>query len=106
MTENRICTEDDFNATMEIVKVLLEHTAKVFKELPPSGTGPSLQNARSARQDLFYARLATDFCRQDYLEAAKALDISDATAERYIKKLCETGLLERMAPGKFHKTSK
>ena len=106
MTENRICTEDDFNVTMEIVKVLLVHTAKVFKELPPSETGLSLQNARSARQDLFYARLATDFCRQDYLEAAKALDISDATAERYIKKLCETGLLERMAPGKFHKTGK
>lgn len=35
------CLDDDFNAAMAISKALLQHTARVFKDMPRVGTqGP------------------------------------------------------------------
>lgn len=99
-----VCQDEDFEAAMVIIKALLVHTGRVFKELPPLTVNQGMAGIANTRQSDFLSRLASDFKRQDYLDVAKTMNISDATAERYIKALCDSGVLQRTAPGKFRKT--
>ena len=91
-------------AKLAIIKALLVHTGRVFKELQPLTVNHGMAGIANTRQSDFLSRLASEFKRQDYLDVAKTMNISDATAERYIKALCDSGVLQRTAPGKFRKT--
>ena len=99
-----VCQDEDFDAAMLIIKALLVHTGRVFKELQPLTVNHGMAGIANTRQSDFLSRLASEFKRQDYLDVAKTMNISDATAERYIKALCDSGVLQRTAPGKFRKT--
>lgn len=99
-----VCLDEDFDTAMVIIKALLVHTGRVFKELQPLTVNHGMAGIANTRQNDFLSRLTSEFKRQDYLDVAKTMNISDATAERYIKALCDSGVLQRTAPGKFRKT--
>lgn len=106
--ERLVCTDDDFHASLAIVKVLLEHTASVFlalprKQLPSKALKGSKQLADVSRSR-FLAALPPSFSRSTYLTVAASIGTTAKTAERYIAEFCRSGQLTRTANGQYLKT--
>ena len=97
-----VCSDTDFHIAMEMVKVLLQHAAYVFRQLPQAvqnqtpGTNP--------RMALFEA-LPPQFDRTRYIEVASQLQIPESTADKQIARFCNAGLLVRQAHGSYLKKS-
>jgi len=87
-----LCNDADFENAIELVKVLIQHSSKVFSELPDE----RLSSDRSTRKTKFFEALPAEFNRQGYLEVARSLSIPDRTVERYITDLCNSGLITRL----------
>lgn len=98
-----ICSDIDFGNAMEISKVLAEHTAKVFRELPKAvaPTGGACQ--KTVRRQMFLDKLPAEFERKDFVEIAASLGIPLKTAERNVKQWCDTGILVHLEQGKYAK---
>lgn len=91
-TSNKlICEQRDFNTTLEMIKVLIIHSSKVFSELPAEEQKPSRKN----RKEKFLYALPKNFNRQKYLEVAKSLKIPAKTAEGYITSFIKANLIHR-----------
>ena len=73
------------NGIFQIAFTLEKHAIAVFQNLPNN----NLQGIKLS----FYNALPDNFNRQDYLAIAKALEIKDKTAEKYIGQMKETGML-------------
>src|SRR5690554_3723336 len=86
-----VCEERDFQASLEIIKVLVIHSSKVFSELPEEEQKPSRKN----RKEKFLHNLPATFNRQTYLEVAKNLNIPAKTAEGYITSFIKANLIHR-----------
>ena len=86
-----VCEERDFQASLEIIKVLVVHSSKVFSELPEEEQKPSRKN----RKEKFLHNLPKHFNRQIYLEVAKELKIPAKTAEGYITSFIKANLIHR-----------
>tara|TARA_R110002072_G_scaffold199405_2_gene357007 strand:- start:10684 stop:12501 length:1818 start_codon:yes stop_codon:yes gene_type:complete len=86
-----VCEERDFQASLEIIKVLVIHSSKVFSELPEEEQKPSRKN----RKEKFLHNLPATFNRQTYLEVAKNLNIPAKTAEGYITHFIKSNLIHR-----------
>jgi hypothetical protein len=86
-----VCEERDFQASLEIIKVLVIHSSKVFSELPEEEQKPSRKN----RKEKFLHNLPKHFNRQIYLEVAKELKIPAKTAEGYITSFIKANLIHR-----------
>lgn len=86
-----ICEERDYQTAIKMSNVLVQHSAKVFSELPQSQK-PQKQPNRTER---FYNALPDKFARQDYKKFAEKLGIPDKTAQGYITKFFKNGLLHR-----------
>lgn len=98
------CLDDDFNAAMTISKALLQHTARVFKDLPRVGTHrPAGTGQKTVRRQLFQDALPDEFDRQTFIDISSRLSMPLSTAERNIKKWTEEGLLERIDLGRYRK---
>ncbi|MDR3227721.1 MAG: hypothetical protein LBT56_08645 [Prevotellaceae bacterium] len=95
-----ICSDTDFNAALEIVKTLIQHAAKGYDALPSEITPPPQPN----QKQLVLEALPPQFSRQDYLAAAKRLNIPDKTAEKHIAKFTQSGLINHFAHDKYKKT--
>ena len=95
------CLDEDFNSAMKIAQVLIEHTAKVFRELPKVATGNGSQ--KTIRKQAFWEKLPDEFDRKTFVDVSAGLGIPLSTAERSVKKWCEEGLLERVDQGKYRK---
>ena len=101
------CLDDDFNAAMAISKALLQHTARVFKDLPRAGTQrPAGTGQKTVRRQLFLDALPDEFDRQTFIDISSRLGMPLSTAERNIKKWTEEGLLIRQDLGKYRKAGK
>ena len=87
-----LCNDVDFENAIEMVKVLIQHSSKVFSELPDE----RLSSDRSTRKTKFFEALPAEFNRQGYLEVARSLSIPDRTVERYVTDLCNSGLITRL----------
>ena len=97
---------------MAIVKVLLQHTAEVFQSLPrhsyerqaasvaPKGSRQLAEAMRSR----FFAALPDSFDRPKYIEVAASLNISEKTAERYIREFCSSAQLDHPSNGQYQKS--
>jgi hypothetical protein len=96
-----ICEERDFQASLDMVKVLVKHSSKVFGELPEDIQKPTRLN----RKEKFLNKLPKHFNRQKYLEVATALSIPHKTAEGYITDFCKSGLLHRESQDNYINTS-
>ncbi|MCE5331491.1 MAG: DUF3987 domain-containing protein [Bacteroidales bacterium] len=98
---NTIVSNDtDFYIAMEMVKVLIQHSAFVFRQLPQAGTTPN-QNL-NPKMALFQA-LPPQFDRTKYIEVAKTLQIPESTADKQVARFCNAGLLLRQAHGSYLK---
>jgi hypothetical protein len=98
-----VCTDEDFQSTMTMIKTLLIHTSKVYQDLiPPVNTAPSSSQPTKIRQR-FCDSLPAHFDRQTYLSIAKQLNIPEKTADKYIKSFCLKGAVIHEAHGKYKK---
>lgn len=86
VTNPLVCSEIDFQTAIQIAFTLEKHAIAVFQNLPNN----NLQGIKLR----FYNALPDNFNRQDYLTIAKALEIKDKTAEKYIGQMKEIGLLQ------------
>lgn len=98
-----ICSDVDFGNAMEITKVLVEHTAKVFRDLPRSTASSGGVSQKTVKRQMFLDRLPAEFERKDFVEIATALGIPLKTAERNVKKWCDDGILVHVDQGKYAK---
>jgi len=96
-----ICEERDFQAALEMVKVLVKHSSKVFGELPQEESKPSRMN----KKEKFLYALPYNFNRQKYLEVANTLSIPAKTAEGYITTFAKSGLIHRESQDNYINTS-
>jgi hypothetical protein len=94
-----ICSDTDFQTALESVKILIQHTARVFSDLPTEQETPKQPN----QKQLFLEALPPEFSRQDYLTTAKHLEITDKTAEKHIAKFTQSGLINHFAHDKYKK---
>lgn len=96
--------DNDFQTALEMVKVLLQHTAKVFQTLPI--VEPQRATAQSEPTQLrqtFLDSLPQNFDRKTYVEVAQTLSIPPKTAEKYIANLCAAGKLTHAKHGEYCK---
>ena len=91
LPERIICEERDFQSTLEIIRVLVQHASKVFSELPEDAPLPKRKN----QKEKFLDALPASFNRQDYLKIAAAMSIPDKTAEGYVTMFSKKGLIHR-----------
>ena len=96
-----ICEERDFQASLSMVKVLVKHSSKVFRELPQEEPKPTRMN----KKEKFLYALPHTFNRQKYLEVAKAMNIPAKTAEGYITAFAKSGLVHRESQDNYINTS-
>ena len=103
----RMCSDDDFQAAMIIAKALLQHTARVFRELPRVATQKAAGSGqKTVRRQLFLDALPDEFDRQTFIEISSRLGMPLSTAERNIKKWTDEGLLIRQDLGHYKKVGK
>lgn len=100
----RVCSNDDFQAAMIISKALLQHTARVFRELPRVATQKAAGSGqKTVRRQLFLDALPDEFDRQTFIDISSRLGMPLSTAERNIKKWTDEGLLIRQDLGHYKK---
>jgi Fic family protein len=99
MTPPMICQDNDFNSALQIIRTLVKHASKVFSDLPEDTPLVKKKNQR----ELFLEKLPQLFNRQGYLKVAKSLDIAEKTAEGYISKFVNGGLVYRLKQDSYEK---
>ena len=85
LTSPMVCTDTDFRVATRIAFTLEEHAIAVYQNLPD-------MKAKSIRHR-FYVALPVAFTRQEYQEIARGFDIKAKTADKYIVRMKEVGLL-------------
>lgn len=100
ITQEKVCSDIDFENALKISRILLEHSRKVFLKLPKASIAPGFKNSK----EIFIDALPKTFNRQGYLSIAKKLDINEKTAERYIKKLVDDSILNRKSHNNYINT--
>ena len=96
-------SDEDFGNAMTIAKVAVEHTAKVFRELPKAAASTVGTGQKTVRRQMFLDKLPPEFERKEFVEIAASLGIPLKTAERNIKQWCDKGLLVHLDQGKYAK---
>ncbi len=96
-----VCDDSDFQSSIIMARVLLQHTAKVFGSLPT--TESNAPNGQTVIRQTFLDNLPPEFDRKTYLSVAEKLKIPAKTAEKYISKFCVGGLLKHLAHDSYGK---
>lgn len=94
-----VCRDNDFNTALSMVKILVQHAAQVFQQLPSEAVTTVPKNQKQQ----FLDELPKEFCRKDYLSVANKLGIPDKTAEKHIKRFSVNGLIIHFAHDKYKK---
>jgi hypothetical protein len=94
-----ICIDTDFNTALEMVKILVQHAARVFDALPADSAQQPTANPKLA----LLQALPAQFDRTKYIEIAKQLEIPDSTADKQIARFCNAGLITRQTQGNYTK---
>ena len=94
-----VCRDNDFNTALSMVKILVQHAAQVFQQLPSE----AVKTAPKNQKQQFLDELPKEFCRKDYLTVANKLGIPDKTAEKHIKRFAVNGLIIHFAHDKYKK---
>jgi len=95
-----ICSDTDFNTALELVKILIQHAARIYELLPAETEKPKQPNPKQQ----FLETLPPEFSRQDYLTIAKQLGITDKIAEKQIEKYVQNDLIKRISHGIYRKS--
>ena len=92
------CSDTDFQIAMEILKVIVQHSAYVFRQLPVA-----TQTKNVNPKFVLFQALPAQFDRAKYLEVAAQLQIPESTAEKQITRYINAGLLTRQSQGNYTK---
>ncbi|WP_452226157.1 DUF3987 domain-containing protein [Lacinutrix cladophorae] len=96
------CEDIDFENAITIISILVKHSSKVFNDLPIEQKATK----RSNRKERFLESLPKQFSRQEYLDLATKQSIPHKTAEGYITKFVEAGLIHREAHNNYSNPAK
>ncbi|MFD1613713.1 DUF3987 domain-containing protein [Gelatiniphilus marinus] len=96
------CEDIDFENALIIISILVKHSSKVFNDLPIEQRTVKRLN----RKERFLESLPKQFTRQDYLDYATKQSIPHKTAEGYITKFVEAGLIHREAHNNYSNPAK
>lgn len=94
-----VCSDTDFNTALSMVKILVQHAAQVYQQLPTEAATALPHNQKQQ----FLDALPAEFSRQTYLNAAKLLGIPPKTAEKHIKRFADSGLIIHFAHDQYRK---
>ena len=97
-----VCDDTDFRTSLIIARVLLQHTAHVFGQLPSTDSNATRGTVTVLCQT-FFDSLPSEFNRRTYLSIAERLHIAPKTAEKYIRKFCTTGQIKHLAHDSYSK---
>lgn len=96
-----LCSDEDFEIALRLVKVYEQHAVFMFNELPKSTTGTDKALKR------FYDLLPDSFQRKEAIEIAETkLQIKERTADSYLAKLLSGKLLDNPRSGQYEKIKK
>ena len=101
MYSNLVCSDLDFDSTMEIVKAIIEHTKYVFAELCNIDS-TMLEDKNLVRKKLLQI-LPEEFDRDTLFVTAASIGVSKRTAERYMAHYTQNGDVERKTYGLYAK---
>ncbi len=96
------CEDVDFDNALTIISILVKHSSKVFNDLPMEQKTVKRLN----RKERFLESLPKEFDRQHYLDLAIKHNIPNKTAEGYITKFVEAGLIHREAHNTYSNPAK
>ncbi|WP_417855546.1 DUF3987 domain-containing protein [Xanthomarina gelatinilytica] len=96
------CEDVDFQNALTIIAILVKHSSKVFNDLPIEQKAVKRLN----RKERFLESLPKQFSRQEYLDLATKQNIPHKTAEGYITKFVEAGLIHREAHNNYSNPAK
>lgn len=96
------CEDIDFQNALTIISILVKHSSKVFNDLPIEQKAVKRLN----RKERFLESLPKEFSRQEYLDLATKQNIPHKTAEGYITKFVEAGLIYREAHNSYSNPAK
>jgi len=96
------CEDVDFDNALSIISILVKHSSKVFNDLPMEQKTVKRLN----RKERFLESLPKEFDRQHYLDLAIKHNIPNKTAEGYITKFVEAGLIHREAHNAYSNPAK
>ena len=97
-----VCDDTDFRTSLIMARVLLQHTAHVFGQLPSTDSNATRGTVTVLCQT-FFDSLPSEFNRRTYLSIAERLHVAPKTAEKYIRKFCTTGSLKHLAHDSYSK---
>lgn len=80
-----VCSDEDFENTLQIVFILLKHSSYVYTQIAQEG----IKQKPKKPKELFLEALPYKFNRQDYVAIAASFEIKDKTAQGYMKKFVD-----------------
>ena len=96
------CEDIDFENALTIISNLVKHSSKVFNDLPIEQKATKRLN----RKERFLESLPKQFNRQEYLDLATKQSIPHKTAEGYMTKFVDAGLIHREAHNNYSNPAK
>ena len=100
-TNDFICTDEDFDIALMLVKTYQEHAVFMFNELPKSSS------VTDKVMRVFFEALPQTFRRKEAIDiAANQFDIKERTADLYLSKLTTSKCLEKSKSGVYLKVNK
>ena len=96
-SEKQVCTDEDFQTAISMVRILVKHSSHVYSELPEDVKPTGKQN----KKEQFLDQLPGKFSHNDFIALAKKLAIAERSAVRYITIFCEKGLIRRENQGTY-----
>lgn len=97
-----VCADEDFQAAISIIAVLMKHSSHIFSELPEETQLP----IHKTTKEQFFDALPPTFNRQTYLKLAETLGINPKTAEGYIGHFKKKGLIHHPKQDHYTKSGK
>ncbi|HET6559631.1 MAG TPA: hypothetical protein VFG54_20065, partial [Prolixibacteraceae bacterium] len=95
--EKMVCRDEDFHSTLSMIRVLVRHASYIYSALPEGMKTVKGKN----KKEQFLEGLPGKFTCQEFINIAKAMDITVRTANRYIFDFCDKGLLHRENQGSY-----
>ena len=96
-----ICKDEDFQAALSIIQILIKHSSHIFSELPEETQLPILKTTK----EQFLDALPPTFNRQDFLKLGDTLGINPKTAEGYIGQFKKKGLIHHPQKDNYTKVA-
>lgn len=96
-SENLVCSDTDFNNTIEMIKILVIHSSYIFTQI---GVNQPLSNKENRKEKLF-KNLPAHFNKSISAEVAESLGIPVKTLERYLAEFIKSELILHPAKDKY-----